>query len=319
MLATLDQQTEAFRRDVLAGLASPIPSVPARWLYDQRGSELFDAITRLPAYYPTRIETALLASIMPEIAGHVPRGTAVVEFGAGSATKTPILLEAIAPAAYVPVDISGDYLAQSAADIQERFPHLTVISVVADFARPFGLPGGIEELPKLGFFPGSTIGNFVPRSATDLLRQFRDLLGVGSRLLIGMDRVKPIERLLAAYDDPGGVTAEFNRNLLARINRELDGHIPLDAFRHEARWNDILSRIEMHLVATRDVEFMVSGERFRFTEGSSIHTENSHKYGRRGARLLLLAGGWTPVAEWSDEAGDFAIVLAEAQPNRFAP
>jgi dimethylhistidine N-methyltransferase len=319
LLATLDLQTDAFRRDVLAGHAAPIPAVPARWLYDRRGSELFDAITRLPSYYPTRVETALLHKIMPEVAARIRGGTAVVEFGAGSATKTPILLDAISPAAYVPVDISGDYLEQSAAELQQRFPKLDVIPVTADFARPFGLPAGIEQLPRLGFFPGSTIGNFVPRTATDLLRQFRDLLGVGSQLLIGMDRVKPVERLIAAYDDPEGVTAEFNLNLLERINRELDGNVPLDAFRHEARWNDILSRIEMHLVATRDVEFMVSGERFRFGEGSSIHTENSHKYGLRGGRMLLLAGGWTPVAEWTDEAGDFALVLAEAQANRFAP
>jgi dimethylhistidine N-methyltransferase len=319
LLATLDLQTDAFRRDVLAGLAAPIPAVPARWLYDRRGSELFDAITRLPSYYPTRVETALLHKIMPEVAARIRGGTAVVEFGAGSATKTPILLDAISPAAYVPVDISGDYLEQSAAELQQRFPKLDVIPVTADFARPFGLPAGIEQLPRLGFFPGSTIGNFVPRTATDLLRQFRDLLGVGSQLLIGMDRVKPVERLIAAYDDPEGVTAEFNLNLLERINRELDGNVSLDAFRHEARWNDILSRIEMHLVATRDVEFMVSGERFRFGEGSSIHTENSHKYGLRGGRMLLLAGGWTPVAEWTDEAGDFALVLAEAQANRFAP
>jgi dimethylhistidine N-methyltransferase len=319
LLATLDLQTDALRRDVLAGLAAPIPAVPARWLYDRRGSELFDAITRLPSYYPTRVETALLHKIMPEVAARIRGGTAVVEFGAGSATKTPILLDAISPAAYVPVDISGDYLEQSAAELQQRFPKLDVIPVTADFARPFGLPAGIEQLPRLGFFPGSTIGNFVPRTATDLLRQFRDLLGVGSQLLIGMDRVKPVERLIAAYDDPEGVTAEFNLNLLERINRELDGNVPLDAFRHEARWNDILSRIEMHLVATRDVEFMVSGERFRFGEGSSIHTENSHKYGLRGGRMLLLAGGWTPVAEWTDEAGDFALVLAEAQANRFAP
>jgi dimethylhistidine N-methyltransferase len=319
LLATLDLQTDAFRRDVLAGLAAPIPAVPARWLYDRRGSELFDAITRLPSYYPTRVETALLHKIMPEVAARIRGGTAVVEFGAGSATKTPILLDAISPAAYVPVDISGDYLEQSAAELQQRFPKLDVIPVTADFARPFGLPAGIEQLPRLGFFPGSTIGNFVPRTATDLLRQFRDLLGVGSQLLIGMDRVKPVEPLIAAYDDPEGVTAEFNLNLLERINRELDGNVPLDAFRHEARWNDILSRIEMHLVATRDVEFMVSGERFRFGEGSSIHTENSHKYGLRGGRMLLLAGGWTPVAEWTDEAGDFALVLAEAQANRFAP
>jgi len=319
LLATLDEQTRAFRDDVLAGLAAPIPAVPARWFYDRRGSELFDEITRLPVYYPTRTETALLTSILPEIAGRIPSGAAVVEFGAGSATKTPILLQAIAPAAYVPVDISGDYLEQSASEIQKRFPAIDVIPVTADFARPFSLPGGIDNLPKLGFFPGSTIGNFVPWSATDLLRQFRALLGAGSQLLIGMDRVKPVERLLAAYDDPQGVTAAFNLNLLERINRELDGDVPLDAFRHEARWNDILSRIEMHLVATRDVAFSIAGQAFRFAAGSSIHTENSHKYGKRGARVLLLAGGWTPIDEWEDEGGDFSIVLAEAQPNRFAP
>ncbi|HEY6047553.1 MAG TPA: L-histidine N(alpha)-methyltransferase [Sphingomicrobium sp.] len=319
MLATLDPQTKAFRDDVLAGLAAPIPAIPARWLYDRRGSELFDAITRLPSYYPTRTETALLHDIMGDIAARVPKGAVVVEFGAGSATKTPILLEAIAPAAYIPVDISGDYLAESAADLQQRFPALEVIPVVADFARPFSLPGGLDHLPRLGFFPGSTIGNFVPWSATDLLRQWRSLLGVGAQLLIGMDRVKPVERLIAAYDEPEKVTAEFNLNLLKRINRELDGDIPLDAFRHEARWNDILSRIEMHLVATRDVEFSISGKSFRFAAGQSIHTENSHKYGLRGGRLLLLGGGWTPVAEWADANGDFAEILAVAEPERFAP
>ena len=304
---------------MLAGLSAPVPAIPARWLYDRRGSELFDDITRLPSYYPTRTETAIFHAIMPEVAGRVPKGAAVVEFGAGSQTKTPILLEAIAPAAYIPVDISGDYLSESSAELQHRFPEVEVIPVVADFARPFTLPGGMEQCPKLGFFPGSTIGNFVPSSGTDLLRQFRTLLGTGSQLLIGMDRVKPVERLIAAYDDPEGVTAQFTLNILTRINRELDGDIPVDAFRHEARWNDILSRIEIHLVAMRGVSFSVSGRGFAVAEGSSIHIENSHKYGPRGSRLLLLAGGWTPVAEWSDAAGDFAIVLAEAQPERFAP
>jgi dimethylhistidine N-methyltransferase len=319
LLKTLDPQTIAFRDDVLAGLSAPIPAIPARWLYDLRGSELFDQITRLPSYYPTRTETAIFHRIMPDVASRVPKGAVVVEFGAGSQTKTPILLEAISPAAYVPVDISGDYLEQSARELQQRFSAVEVLPVVADFARPFTLPGGIDHLPRLGFFPGSTIGNFVPRSATDLLRQFRALLGPGSQLLIGMDRVKPIDRLIAAYDDPQGVTAEFNLNLLKRINRELDGDIPLDAFRHEARWNDILSRIEMHLVATCDVEFEIAGKNFRFAEGSSIHTENSHKYGARGGRVLLLAGGWTPLVEWSDAAGDFAEILAVAEPERFAP
>jgi len=304
---------------VLAGLSAPIPAIPARWLYDRRGSELFDEITQLPSYYPTKTETGLLGQILPELAPLIPQGMAVVEFGAGSATKTPRLLEAIAPAAYVPVDISGEYLDGSAAELRKRFPELPIYPVAADFARAFELPPEIMNLPRLGFFPGSTIGNFVPRSATDLLRHFRSLLGTGSLLLIGMDRVKPVERLIAAYDEPEGVTARFNLNLLERINRELDGNIPLDAFRHEARWNDILSRIEMHLVATRDVEFTIAGRPFAFKAGTSVHTENSHKYGRRGARLLLLAGGWTPIAEWEDAGEDFSIVLAEAQPNRFAP
>jgi L-histidine N-alpha-methyltransferase len=308
-----------FRDDVLNGLSAAIPAIPARWLYDHRGSELFDEITRLPSYYPTKTETALLKRIMPELAERIPAGLAVVEFGAGSATKTPLLLESIDPAAYVPVDISGDYLDGSAAALRKRFPQFPVYPVSADFARPFSLPAEVNEISKLGFFPGSTIGNFVPRSATDLLRLFRELLGTGSLLLIGMDRVKPIDRLIAAYDEPEGVTARFNLNLLERINRELEGTIPTDAFRHEARWNDILSRIEMHLVATRDVEFTVADRPFSFLAGESIHTENSHKYGRRGARLLLLAGGWTPIAEWEDDNEDFSIVLAEAQPIRFAP
>jgi dimethylhistidine N-methyltransferase len=319
LLATVDPQTKAFRDDVLAGLAAPIPAIPARWLYDRRGSELFDEITRLKSYYPTATETALLHHIMPDIAARVPKGSAVVEFGAGSATKTPILIDAVEPAAYVPVDISGDYLEESARDLQTRFPALEVIPVTADFARPFSLPDEIAALHKLGFFPGSTIGNFVPWSATDLLRQFRALLGPGSQLLIGMDRVKPVDRLLAAYDEQEGITAAFNLNLLSRINRELDGDIPVDAFRHEARWNDILSRIEMHLVAERDVAFSIEGKEFSFAAGSSIHTENSHKYGPRGGRVLLLAGGWTPIAEWTDRDHDFAEVLAVAEPERFAP
>ena len=319
MLATPDQQLSAFRDDVIAGLSSYIPSIPARWLYDSRGSELFDDITRLPSYYPTRVETALLESIRQELGSAIPAGTAVVEFGAGSQTKTPILLESIKPAAYVPVDISGPYLESAARDLDDRFPDLPVIPVTADFGRSFQLPPEIAVLPKLGFFPGSTIGNFVPRSATDLLRHFRDLLGDRALLLIGMDRVKPVERLIAAYDDPERVTAAFNINLLHRINRELDADIPIEAFRHEARWNDILSRIEMHLVAQRDATFAVAGQSFHFAAGSSIHTENSHKYGQRGARLLLLAGGWTPVREWTDPEGDFSVVLAEAQPLRFAP
>lgn len=309
----------AFRADVLAGLAAPAPAVPARWLYDRRGSELFDTITRLPSYYPTRTETALLETIMPEIAAMAADDCAVVELGSGSSTKTPLLLRGVHPEAYVPVDISGDYLRESAARVGEKFPNIEVYPVEADFTKPFNLPPQVADRPKLGFFPGSTIGNFVPASATDLLRAFRADFGTGARLLIGMDRVKPVERLIAAYDDPEGVTAAFNLNLLHRINRELGADVTVDGFRHEARWNDMLARIEMHLVATRDLAFTIDGRRFAFAKGASIHTENSHKYGPRSARLLLVAGGWTPVAEWTDAAEDFAIILAEAEPERFAP
>ena len=319
MLKTADKVDPAFRADVLNGLSEPIPAIPARWLYDHRGSELFDEITRLPSYYPTRTETALLASRMDEIAERIGKGSAVVEFGSGSSTKTPLLLDAIDPAAYVPIDISGDYLRASAARVDAQFPEIPVYPVEADFTREVALPKEIDGLQRVGFFPGSTIGNFVPRSATDLLRHFRDILCTGSRLLIGMDRVKPVDRLIAAYDDPEGVTAEFNLNLLRRINRELDADIPVDAFRHEARWMDMLGRIEMHLVATRDVAFSVDGHAFAFKTGESIHTENSHKYGPRGARLLLLGGGWTPLAEWTDPNQDFALILAEAERERFAP
>jgi dimethylhistidine N-methyltransferase len=319
LLKTLEKVDPQFRADVLNGLSEPIPAIPARWLYDRRGSELFDDITRLPAYYPTRTETALLETSMDEIARLIPGDGAVVEFGAGSATKTPILLRAVRPKAYVPVDISGEYLRESATVVDGEFPDMTVYPVEADFTRDMQLPDAIGSLPRLGFFPGSTIGNFVPQSATDLLRHFRKVLGTGAKLLIGMDRVKPIGRLIAAYDDPEGVTAAFNLNLLRRINRELDADIPVDAFRHQARWNDMLGRIEMHLIATRDVDFTIDGRGFAFRRGQSIHTENSHKYGPRGARLLLLAGGWTPLAEWNAPNEDFALILAEAQPERFAP
>ena len=308
-----------FRADVLAGFARRPRAIPARWFYDRHGSELFEAITALPEYYPTRTEAAILAAIRPELAALTGEGRAVVEFGSGSSAKTPLLLGAVAPAAYVPIDISGDFLRESARSLGAGFPGLAILPVEADFTRPFALPPAIAGLPRLGFFPGSTIGNLAPAEAVDLLRAMRDTLGVGAQLLIGMDRVKDVAQLVAAYDDAAGVTAAFNLNLLARINRELGGTIPLDAFAHEARWNDDAARIEMHLVATRDATFAVAGERFAMAAGETIHTENSHKYGARDARLLLRAGGWTPVAEWTDPEGRFAALLAEARPPEPAP
>jgi dimethylhistidine N-methyltransferase len=236
----------------------------------------------------------------------------VVEFGAGSLTKTPLLLRAIRPDAYVPVDISGDFLRDSAATLAEDFPDLTIIPVEADFTQPLALPAGGCPRRRLGFFPGSTIGNFDPHGAVSLLRAMRTSLGDEAMLLIGMDRVKAADVLVPAYDDAAGITAQFNLNLLRRINRELGGNIPVSAFAHEARWNDDAARIEMHLVATRDVMFDVAGQQFSMAAGESLHSESSHKYDGRMARLLLRAGGWEPTQEWQDSAGLFSLHLAKA-------
>ena len=309
----------AFRRDVIAGLQAPVRAIPARWFYDRRGSELFEEITRLPEYYLTRTETALLEDHCPEVARIAGTGAAIVEFGSGSSTKTRILLRHAAPSAYVPIDISGDFLRDSAIEIASEFPAVAVHPVEADFMRPIALPSAIAPLPKLGFFPGSTIGNMVAGTSVDLLRAMKATLGVGAWLLIGIDRDKDPAELLRAYDDPQGITAAFNMNLLERINRELDGDIPLDAFRHKAVWNEDRGRIEMHLEAVRDVRFGVDGLRFGMKAGETIHTENSHKYGKRDSRFMLHAGGWSIEREWSDAETRFSILLARAEPERFAP
>jgi len=302
----------AFRRDILAGLARSPKATPPIWFYDRRGSELFEDITDLPEYYPTRTETALLAGHGDDFATAIGAGRAVVEFGAGSARKTPHLLRAIDPAAYVPIDISGDFLRTSSAELASAFPGLPVLPLVGDFTGTLALPDAIDGLPRLGFFPGSTIGNSEPDTAVDLLRAMRRLLGDAAMLLIGMDRIKDRDRLIAAYDDEAGVTAAFNRNLLVRINRELEGDLPVDAFAHRAIWNDEKARIEMHLEATEPLHFHVAGQCFHMKAGETIHTESSHKYGARDERLLLRAGGWEPTAEWMDPDGLFVLVLAKA-------
>lgn len=309
----------AFRAEVLRGLSEPQKAIPARWLYDMAGSELFEEITGLTEYYPTRIETGLLQACAPEVAELAGPGRVVVEFGSGSSVKTPLLLREVNPSAYVPLDISGEFLRQASSDLAAKFPDLLIIPIEANFMRPIRLPNTVPAGARLGFFPGSTIGNMVPHTAVDLLRSMRDTLGDDSQLLIGVDRRKDVDRLIAAYDDAAGVTARFNLNLLERINRELGGDIPLDRFRHAARWNEQWSRVEMHLEALDDLSFTVSGRAVDMRKGETIHTENSHKYTPDQARLLLQAGGWTPNREWSDPAGDFLLILADATAHRSAP
>ena len=314
-----DGVDRAFREDVLAGLHHDPKAIPARWFYDAEGSRLFEKITQVEEYYPTRSETEILGARGAEFAELIGPGRAVVEFGSGSSVKTPILLRAVKPAVYVPIDISGEFLRESNAVLAKDFPDLDIAPVEADFMHPVEMPEAAQKLPRIGFFPGSTIGNMVPRTGVDLLRRMRENLGEGALLLIGMDRVKDEEILVPAYDDSAGVTADFNLNLIDRINREIGGDMPREKFRHRAVWNASHSRIEMHIEALEPVDFTVGGERFHMEAGETIHTENSHKYTPSGARLLLRSGGWTPVAEWTDPDDKFALLLAEAQPVRAAP
>jgi L-histidine Nalpha-methyltransferase len=309
----------AFRADVLAGLSSRPRALPARWFYDRRGSELFEEITRLPEYYLTRAERSILTTHAKDIAELTGLGHAVVEFGSGSSAKTPLVLSAVAPSASVPIDLSGGFLRDSVAGLARQFPTLPMYPIAGNFMQRLVLPTSLGDSPRLGFFPGSTIGNMNAPAAVDLLRAMWDTLGEGSKLLIGIDRIKPSSVLIPAYDDGRGVTAEFNLNLLHRINRELCGTIPVSAFKHVARWNDTEARIEMHLEATRDVSFSVDGRPFAISKGKTIHTENSYKYGPRDARLLLRSAGWSPLAEWTDREGLFGLILAEARATPAAP
>ncbi len=308
---TVADTDPAFRFDVLEGLSRQPRAIPPRWLYDHFGSELFEAITTLPEYYPTRTERSILSRAANEIAALTGGARAVVEFGSGSSAKTPILLSAVNSGAYVPIDISSDFLWESVELLSERFPNLAIYPVEGDFTGALRLPPAIRNMPRLGFFPGSTIGNLVVPAAVDLLRTMAKTLGAGSMLLIGIDRIKDTDVLLPAYDDKQGVTAAFNLNLLHRINRELGGSVPVDAFRHLARWNEAEARIEMHLVADRDAHFAVQGRQFSIAKGETIHTENSLKYGLREARVLLRAGGWTPIADWTDDEELFSVILAK--------
>jgi dimethylhistidine N-methyltransferase len=298
----------AFRNDVLRGLSGPRKTLPARWLYDDHGSALFEAITGLAEYYPTRTETAILAASAGEIAQFVGPDAVLVEYGAGAALKTEILLSALGPAAYVPVDIAADFLAASAVRIDRRFPHLDIRPFVADFTADFDLPEDLPPGRKAGFFPGSTIGNLTPGEAGDFLRRMAAHVGPGGVGLIGVDLKKDLETLLAAYDDRDGVTARFNLNLLTRINRELGGEFDVDAFEHQARWNAIDSAVEMHAVSTRDQTIRVAGQSFTFGAGETIHTESSRKYDLQQFADLATASGWRVGPIWTDCEERFAVV-----------
>ncbi|MBV8651321.1 MAG: L-histidine N(alpha)-methyltransferase [Alphaproteobacteria bacterium] len=302
------RQLDAFRADVLAGLARPQKSLPSRWLYDARGSELFEEITRLDEYYPTRTETAILRAHVGEITAFCGERAVVLEYGAGAGIKTEILIAALhAPRLYAPIDIAGEFLDRTVARLNRRFPNLATRPIVADFTGDVVLPHGMPEGRRIAFFPGSTIGNLDGDEAAAFLRRLRRLVGAEGRAIIGVDLRKDRETLIAAYDDREGVTAEFDLNLLVRVNRELDGNFALDRFRHRARWNERESAVEMHLESLAAQTVTVAGRRFDFDAGETIHTESSRKYDVDDFAAFAGENGWRPARVWTDERCFFAV------------
>jgi dimethylhistidine N-methyltransferase len=301
-------QHEAFRADVLAGLSQQRKTLPSRWLYDQRGSELFEEITRLDEYYLTRTETAILRNHADEMAALCGDGVVLLEYGAGAAIKSEILINALqAPRLYAPIDIAADFLAETVERFQDRFPELPTRPIIADFTVDFDIPADIPARPRAAFFPGSTLGNLKPPDAAVLLRRMREHVGGAGKAIIGVDLRKDVETLIAAYDDKRGVTAEFNLNLLVRIDRELDGDFDIDGFAHEARWNERESAIEMHLVSLKPQVVSVAGMSFAFAQGETIHTETCRKFDVAGFAHAAQRSGWRVEKLWSDPAQLFAV------------
>ena len=302
------RQLDALRADVLEGLARPQRTLPARWLYDDRGCELFEAITQLDEYYPTRTETTILKDNARQIADLCGRDAVLLEYGAGAGVKTGIVLGALdAPRLYVPIDIAADFLEQTAVRMRDRFPKLHVHPIATDFTSDFEIPAHVPAKQRVAFFPGSTIGNLDTAEALAFLQRMRRHVSPGGLAIIGADLKKDIPTLIAAYDDRDGVTAEFNLNLLARINRELAGDFALDRFAHQARWNEAESAIEMHLVSLEEQTVIVAGRSFAFDEGETIHTESSRKYSIESFSELAIQSGWRVSAIWMDSAQRFAL------------
>ena len=306
--APRDQATEQFAADVSTGLSANPKQLLPKYFYDEAGSRLFEEITRLPEYYLTRTELKILHDNAAAISAIIPRDSVLVEFGAGSATKAKILLEA-APqiSAYVPVDISAEFLGSEAAKLERDIPRVAVYPVATDFTKPFELPAALRGRPCIGFFPGSTIGNFEPHEATDLLRQAGRILGQEALLIIGADLAKDQSVLHVAYNDAAGVTAKFNLNLLARINRELGADVDLGAFEHHACYNRERGRIEVYLASRKRQKVHVGGKTFEFRAGETIHTENSYKFTIKSFNALVRGAGWAPVTVYTDPDQYFSV------------
>ncbi|MEZ5558574.1 MAG: L-histidine N(alpha)-methyltransferase [Pseudomonadales bacterium] len=298
--------------EVHAGLTGPTKRLPPKYFYDATGSKLFEAITRLPEYYLTRTELGLFDRYQDELAAALGDGVCLVEYGSGSSRKIRKVLERARPLAYVPVDISGDHLAAQARTLVADFPWLQVYPTCADYSQPFALPEPVARLTKVGFFPGSSIGNFEPAAAEAFLRNARRTLGARSRLLIGVDRKKDVRVLEAAYDDAEGVTAAFNLNMLSHLNAALGCDFDLSGFRHEANYNHALGCVQMHLRSLRQQRVRIGDAVVTFAAGERIHTENSFKYHPEEFTALAGRAGFDVKDWWTDERGWFATFLLEA-------
>ncbi len=312
----LGQATDAtVARAALDGLLAPRKTLPPSLFYDEEGCRLFYQITDLPEYYLTRTEFRLLETTAPAVAALLPAATTLVEYGASDETKAEMLLRQVTRAgapvfrAYVPIDVAAPALRAMRERMKAAHPNLAVFPVEADFMRPIVLPERGPESAVMGFFPGSTIGNLEPGPAVAFLRRARSTLGRGARFLFGFDTCRDPARLIPAYDDAAGVTAGFNLNLLARLNREAGATFPVDNFTHRAVWNEAESRIEMHLVSRAAVTVTVAGQPIVFARNETIHTENSYKYAPGRMRMMIEAAGWSAVKTWSDPDGLFAIWL----------
>jgi dimethylhistidine N-methyltransferase len=302
----------SLRDEVVRGFSRAQKSIPPKFFYDAKGSGLFEQICRQPEYYLPDVERRMLTGLAQEIAGLVGGGRVLIEPGAGSAEKVRLLLEALSPSAYVPMDISFAYLKQAAQTLADDHPGLPVHAVCVDYTHSMPLPGGLPKGSRLAFFPGSSLGNFEPAEAQQFLDMIRRMVGVGGMLLIGVDTKKSREILDAAYNDAAGVTAAFNLNLLYRIRRELQADVDPEAFDHQAGYNPEAGRIEMHLVSRASQQVRLNGYSFRFEPGERLHTESSYKYTPEEFLQLAAGAGFSCRRHWLDAEGLFAIYLLSA-------
>lgn len=297
----------------LAGLQAKPKTLPSKLFYDARGCTLFDQIKQLPEYYLTRTELSLLRQVAPEIARHAEPESAVIEYGAGTEEKAAILLDAMdRPSAYVPIDVAGDSIHEAAGRLRALFPTLPVLPIVADFLAPLLLPAAIGMAPRVGFFPGSTIGNLEPAVAVQFLAQVKQTLGRNALFIVGADLHKSPDIVIPAYDDAAGVTAAFNLNILTHLNREAGATFDLGQFAHQAIWNPRESRIEMHLRSLCEQTVTVAGLPIAFEEGETIHTENSYKHTQERLRSIAKDAGWTREAVWTDPRNFISLNLFRA-------